>query len=68
MIISILIAEYQRLKHLNRARRFELQSVLGISNLQINSVDFRAFIAHVVDRMAKTEHTHPLGAVQSTHF
>ena len=35
MILSILIAEYQRLICLNGARRFELQSVLGISNLQL---------------------------------
>ena len=31
------------------ARRFELPSMLRISNLQIKSIDFRAFIASKTD-------------------
>ena len=49
----MLSTEYQFLIYKIEARRFELPSMLKISNLQIKSIDFGAFIAPKADRIHK---------------
>ena len=51
----MLTAEYQCFTHKTKARRFEIVSMLRISNLRIKSIDFKTFIAPKADRIHNVE-------------
>lgn len=51
----MLATEYQSFICEIIARRFELPSMLRISNLQIKSIEFRAFIAPKTDKKHSVE-------------